>query len=132
MTIAIPPVEGNSELVRQLMPSATIREVHTVGNAMGDESVTGMLMPLERAFYWSRVTPELSAVRPAELRLASVTVYALPPGELEFRNLVDLWIETRRASGEADAAYAYWVRGEALTPHVPRWSILRNVIGWRH
>jgi hypothetical protein len=64
------------------------------------------------------------------LKTATILVYALPYGELDLRNLVDLWIETRRVSGDSDEAYEYWIRGKALTPKVPRWSVLRNVLGW--
>jgi hypothetical protein len=88
-------------------------------------------MTLERAYYWSRVYPEFTAVRPHEIRVATVVVYALPSGEVDLRNVVDLWIETRRASGEAEEAYDYWIRGKALTPRVPRWSVLGNIFGWR-
>jgi hypothetical protein len=54
----------------------------------------------------------------------------MPYGELELRNVVDLWIETRKASGEAEEAYQYWIRGRAFRPHEPRWSVLRNVLKW--
>jgi hypothetical protein len=65
------------------------------------------------------------------VKTATIVVYALPYGEIDFRNLVDLWIETRRASGEAEDASNYWVRGRALSVRTPRWSVLRDVLGWR-
>jgi hypothetical protein len=60
-----------------------------------------------------------------------IVVCALPYGGLDFRNLVDLWIETRRANGELDEAYNYRIRGKALVARTPRWSILGNVFGRR-
>ena len=130
MTIAVPPLEGSLDGFKQLLPRATLRSYDSVTDVASDATVTGVLMSLERAYYWSRVRPEMTAVKPEGLDVAAITVFAVPSGELEMRNLIDLWIETREASGEAKDAYAYWIRGEALTPRVPRWSVLRNVLGW--
>jgi len=66
-----------------------------------------------------------------ELNVAVITVYAMPGGEFELRDVVDVWIETRRASGELDNAYEYWIRGRALVTRAPRWSVISNVLGWR-
>jgi Na+/H+-dicarboxylate symporter/ABC-type amino acid transport substrate-binding protein len=131
MLVAIPPVEGSDDIAKQEMPKATIRTYQDVDEVIRDESVTATLMTLERAYYWSRVYPAFTAVRPEEMQAATVLVYAMPHGELDLRSLVNLWIETRRSSGELDEAYEYWIRGRALTPRVPRWSVLNNVLGWR-
>jgi ABC-type amino acid transport substrate-binding protein len=131
MLVALPPVEGVDDIVKQQMPKASVRMYKDVDEIIHDERVTAALMTLERAYYWSRVYPEFTAVRPEELKTATVVVYAMPHGELDLRNLVNLWIETRRSSGELDEAHEYWIRGRALTPRVPRWSVLNNVLGWR-
>jgi len=129
--IAVPPIEGSVEAVKQLMPLAVTRTFASINDVIGDPSITAIYVPLERAYYWSQVHPEFAAVRPAELTAANTLVYAVPDGEVNLRSLIDLWIETRRASGEADEAYDYWVRGRALRPRVARWSVLRNVLGAR-
>jgi Na+/H+-dicarboxylate symporter len=129
--IAVPPVEGTSESVQALLPKARTRDYQSLEEVVGDSRVTAVLTTLERAYYWSRVYPAFTAIRPQEVKTATIVVYALPYGEIDFRNLVDLWIETRRASGEADDAYNYWVRGRALSVRTPRWSVLRDVLGWQ-
>jgi len=131
MVVGVPPVEGAIDVVKTMLPMASTRSYQSVEEVIRDSTVTAALMTLERAYYWSRIYPEFTAVRPQEVNTATIVVYALPYGELDFRNLVDLWIETRRASGEADEAYDYWVRGKALTSRSPRWSVLHNVLGWR-
>jgi ABC-type amino acid transport substrate-binding protein len=118
------------EGVKTMLPRANTLPYNSLDEALRDPTVTAALTTLERAYYWSRIYPEFAAVRPKEVQTATIVVYALPYGELDFRNLVDLWIETRRASGDADEAYDYWVRGKALTARTPRWSLLRNVFGF--
>ena len=131
IVIAVPPVEGALEVVRSFLPRAKTRDYQSLEDAIGDSSTSAVLTTLERAYYWSRVYPEFTAVRPQEVKAATIVVYALPYGELDFRNLVNLWIETRQASGESEEAYNYWVRGRALASRAPRWSVLANVLGWR-
>jgi Na+/H+-dicarboxylate symporter len=131
IVISVPPVEGALDPFTQLMPKVRTRTYASVAEVIGDSTVTAVLTTMERAYYWSRVRPELTAIRPLGMNTATIVVYAMPSGELELRNLVDLWIETRRASGEETEAYDYWVQGKALTPRTERWSVLRNVLGWR-
>jgi ABC-type amino acid transport substrate-binding protein len=130
IVVAVPPVEGAIEGVKTMLPRAMTRTYRSLDEIIADPAVTAALTTLERAYYWSRIYAEFAAVRPQEVQTATIVVYALPYSEVDFRNLVDLWIETRRVSGEADEAYNYWVRGKALTSRSPRWSILRNVLGW--
>jgi ABC-type amino acid transport substrate-binding protein len=131
VSVAVPPVEGALEGVTALLPRAETRTYQSLEEVIRDPTTDAALMTLERAYYWSRIHPEFAAVRPQEVNTATIVVYGLPYGELDFRNLVDLWIETRSASGEAAEAYDYWVRGKALTSRSPRWSVLRNVLGWQ-
>ena len=116
LMIAVPPLESALDALTRMLPQATTRGYDAIEEVIDDPSVTGILMSLERAYYCSRVRPDWSAVRPEGLNTASVIVYAMPNGEQELRSLIDLWIETRRASGDEDEAYAYWIRGKALTP----------------
>ena len=130
LVVAVPPAEGARELIARVLPSATLRPFNVVEEAL-DDRVDSVMMPVERAYYWSRIRPAYAAVRPVELNVAVITVYAMPAGEFELRDVVDVWIETRRASGELDNAYEYWIRGRALVTRAPRWSVISNVLGWR-
>lgn len=129
-TIVVPLLKDARDLVTQPLPDPRTHDYEAIEGATLDQSIDAFFMTLERAHYWSRVHPEYAAVRPDDLNVVVITAYAMPYGELELRNLVDVWIDTRRASGELDEAYQYWVRGRALAPHTPRWSIVRNVLGW--
>jgi len=131
VVVAMPPLEGTTDSLKQLMPQATFRSYEAITDVLDDPGIPAVLTSLERAYYWSRVRPELTAVRPEGMTSATVTVYGVPRGEQELLGVLNLWIVNRRVDGEEDNAYQYWVRGKALNPHVPRWSVLRNVFGWR-
>jgi Na+/H+-dicarboxylate symporter/ABC-type amino acid transport substrate-binding protein len=129
LVIAIPPLPEAQALIARLLPQATARTVDVLDQAIDQPGIDAVLMSTERASYWSRVHPKYAAVQPSDLDLGLNVVYTVPLGEPDLRNLVDVWIETRRASGDLDEAYAYWVRGHALTTAQPRWSLWRDVMG---
>jgi Na+/H+-dicarboxylate symporter/ABC-type amino acid transport substrate-binding protein len=131
ITIAVPTIEGATDLIESALPGARTRGYQNIEEVLRNGDVTAVLTTMERAYYWSRVHPEFSAVRPRDLRTGTIVVYGLPYGEIDFRNLVNVWIETRRANGDADEAYDYWVRGRGLSARAPRWSVLSDVLGWR-
>lgn len=130
LVIAIPPVEGASELVSRLMPTAAVRRYTEIEPGILDSEISGLLMPVERAYYWSRVHPEMTAVRPADMQVSTAMVYAMPRGEHELCALVDRWLAIRRASGDADEAYAYWVRGRSSGSRQRRWSVIDAAREW--
>jgi Na+/H+-dicarboxylate symporter/ABC-type amino acid transport substrate-binding protein len=131
LVIAVPKIDNAAAALKRLLPQAEIREYEVFDDVVKNWDVTGIVTSMERAYYWSRIRPELAAVRPDGLNVGSVLVYAVPSGERELQDVINLWIEMRKASGDEDEAYSYWIRGNALTPRAPRWSILRNVFGWK-
>jgi Na+/H+-dicarboxylate symporter/ABC-type amino acid transport substrate-binding protein len=130
--IGIQAVDDIGPVIRQRLLAATFIRYPSIDALVAavPKEVTAAAMPIDRAYYFSRTRPELSAVLPEEATSSIVLTYALPAGELEFRNIVDTWIDVKRAQGAFENARAYWVRGEGLRPTRPRWSIARDVLGW--
>jgi hypothetical protein len=54
----------------------------------------------------------------------------VPKGDIETMHVVSNWIDLKRNDGTIDALYDYWMLGGASRPREPRWSIIRNVLGW--
>jgi ABC-type amino acid transport substrate-binding protein len=130
--LGLQAIDDIAPLIRQQVPSATYRRYASIEELVAaiDRDVDAAVLQIDRAFYMSRIDPRLSAVLPMETTSSVMLSYAVPQGELEFRNVVDAWIDVKRAQGAYDSAKAYWVRGEGLAPRHPRWSIGRDVLGW--
>jgi hypothetical protein len=132
LRIGIQAVDDLAPIIRQRMAAATFERFASIDALVaavpGD--VDAAVMPIDRAFYFSRTRPELSAVLPEETTSSVMLAYALPQGELEFRNIIDAWIDLKQGQLAFASARAYWVRGEGLRPQRPRWSIARDVLGW--
>ena len=56
--------------------------------------------------------------------------YAVPKGDVEMMQFVSNWIALKRGDGTIESLYDYWMLGGASKPREPRWSIIRNVLGW--
>ncbi len=118
--------------VSRLLPQATVvptelAEVMRTGEMPG---IDAYVIPIDQARYVSRVQPGLSAVLPEDDNTHAVVAYAVPRDAASLLNLVNSWVDVTRAAGNFADAHAYWVRGRALTPEVPHWSIGSNVLGW--
>ena len=43
---------------------------------------------------------------------------------------VNTWIDLRQRDGTIGELQDYWVYGKDAEPRAPRWSVIRNVLGW--
>jgi hypothetical protein len=46
------------------------------------------------------------------------------------RRFLSTWIELKKRDGTIQALYDHWILGKDAKAKAPRWSILRNVLGW--
>jgi ABC-type amino acid transport substrate-binding protein len=54
----------------------------------------------------------------------------LADSETELGDYVDAWIEHVQRNGTLQQVYDYWILGRGAVQRAPRWSVLRNVVGW--
>ena len=47
-----------------------------------------------------------------------------------FASFINTWIDLKRRDGTLDELYSYWILGRNAAPKTPRWSVIRNVLGW--
>jgi hypothetical protein len=75
---------------------------------------------------------ELGAVVaiPEPGRVKVPLAYALPPGDTALAGFVDTWIRLKHHDGTIDELFQHWILGRPVRNRVPRWSVLRDVIGW--
>ena len=92
--------------------------------------VDAFLMPAEHASGWSLLHPEYSVVVPQPDPIGVPTAFGLARESEELAVLVDEWVMYAKHSGLVDSAFDYWVLGEGAKRREPRWSVVRNVLGW--
>ncbi len=117
--------------LQRLLPQARI--VHLQGaeeffSGDGPKADALVLSAEEGAAYTYRYPRYAVALGRRNIRLPAA--YAVPKGDIETMQFVSNWIELKRKDGTIDALYDYWMLGGAARPREPRWSIIRNVLGW--
>jgi Na+/H+-dicarboxylate symporter len=121
--------------VRQLLPTAEIVPVPTSRELQGlIESGTAdfdaFLMPAEEAAAWSLYYPHYSVAIPKPLVMKVPLAYALDQDSEDLQNLLNTWVQLKQSDGTLQRLYDHWILGKWAVPEEPRWSVMRNVLGW--
>ena len=107
----------------------TIEHWHPFFQGLHPE-VDAFLMPAENASGWTLLYPDYTVVvpQPNPVHIPSAFGMARDAGELV--EMVNEWVVFADNAGLIRAPYKYWVQGEGTTESRPRWSIMRDVLGW--
>ncbi len=95
-----------------------------------DEEVDALLYVAEAGSAWTLLFPAFSVVIPKPMVVHVPMAYALPRGEQEFRVYLDAWVEMRKRDGTIDQLFEHWILGRGTETSTPRWSVIRDVLGW--
>jgi Na+/H+-dicarboxylate symporter/ABC-type amino acid transport substrate-binding protein len=85
----------------------------------------------EAGMAWSLLHPEFTVVIPRPTLIRRPMAFALAPDADHLAEFVDEWTTLQVARGNTARAYDYWVLGKGTETRAPRWSIARDVLGWR-
>jgi ABC-type amino acid transport substrate-binding protein len=90
-----------------------------------------LLIRAEVGAAWSLLHPEYSVVVPQPVLFKAPAGVAVSRAySSDLAAFVDDWMVIQRASGAVARAHDYWVLGRGAEEKRPRWSILRNVLGY--
>jgi ABC-type amino acid transport substrate-binding protein len=88
------------------------------------------LVPAENGSAWTLLHPEYTVVvpQPDPVKIPSAFGMGLDAGELV--DSVNEWVLFATNEGMIQRAYDYWILGQGAVEKRPRWSIVRNILGW--
>jgi hypothetical protein len=96
----------------------------------GRVEADAMMMSAERASIVTMVYPQFSVVVPQDYHVKIPTVFAVKTAP-ELERLVNTWIQIREDDSTVGKLFDYWILGQIeKKSHKPRWSIIRDVLGW--
>jgi ABC-type amino acid transport substrate-binding protein len=93
--------------------------------------IDAFLMPAEGAAAATLLHPEFTVVVPQPDPVRLPYAFGMAPDAEDISDATNEWIEFAASEGSIQRAYTYWVLGQGAEVRTPRWSILRNVLGWR-
>jgi Na+/H+-dicarboxylate symporter/ABC-type amino acid transport substrate-binding protein len=129
--IAIPNVPYYMDKIREYLPTAELVIVASPRDYFQrSDEFDALVFSAEGGSAWSLVHPEYAVAIPRPDIWAIPTGFALAKGDAEWRNFLNTWIELKQKDGTIDRIYDHWIQGEAAETKAPRWSVIRDVLGW--
>lgn len=67
---------------------------------------------------------------PRTPRVSLPLFYAIGADDAAMRDFLEHWVTLREKDGTMQEFYEHWILGRSRGSDEPRWSILRDVLGW--
>lgn len=91
--------------------------------------VSGLVISAESGSAWTLREPQFTVANPVRGQIR-VPLYYMTGGDREFERFLQNWLALKRANGTYQELYDYWILGQDSESAVPRWCVLRDVLGW--
>ncbi len=132
LRLAIPNDPYYIRRLGRYFPHAELVPVNDVKGFLDDDSgrLDAMLIAAEMGAWWSLLRPEFAVTVPQPPIQQVPFAFSLPLGETEWQTTVNAWIELKRSDDTVRQLYDYWILGQGAETQQPRWSVIRNVLGW--
>ncbi len=119
-------------LLHQVFPEIEIVELESAEAFFSspEAPADALVLSAEEGAAYTFRHPNYTLILPTERRIMIPAAYALPRGEGEWKDFIDSWINLKRKDGSIEREYEFWMQGGAAKVKGPRWSIIRDVLGW--
>jgi len=120
------------ETVSAMIPNATLSTIRGPRKFFKGEypELDAITYSAEAGSAWAMLYPEYSSVIAKGLRIKMPVAFALPKSQQDFIHFMNTWIKLKSANGYQKQVYDYWILGKNPKAKKPRWSIMKNVLGW--
>ena len=134
LKIGIPDVPYYVSFVRDRLPQANIIPLKTDDLTEFFErkgkTLDALVYSAETGSAWTLLYPEYSVVVPEPDIVTVPAAYALPRGDQEMVDFMNTWLALKQRDRTIPALYDYWILGKDAVRSQPRWSVIRDVLGW--
>ncbi len=132
LTIALVSNHYFRSRIKRLLPAADFVYLEAAEDYFngGNQGADALLLSAEEGAAYSYRYPRYTVALAQQGTIRLPAAYAVPKGDVEMIEFVSNWIELKRKDGTIDELYDYWMMGGAAKPRKPRWSIIRDVLGW--
>ncbi len=133
LIIAIHASDRNlKEGLKQLYPNAQIVTLDSPIDYFEKNipNLDAMMLTAEGGSSWTLLYPKFHAVvvKPETHKIP--LAYPIAAGDLVLADLINKWIYLAKDSPSFRRKYDYWIMGVGAEEKKPRWSVVRNVLGW--
>ena len=120
--------------IQQYFPGANVVALDSLVDFFESDETErpdALLVSAEAGSAWTIIYPRFQVVTPIPrpIRVPIVLPYSAD-ADPKMDEFIDNWIMLRKNDGSIDEMFDYWILGEGTEQPEPRWSIIRNVLGW--
>jgi Na+/H+-dicarboxylate symporter/ABC-type amino acid transport substrate-binding protein len=133
LRLGVPDLPHVEQLVRREFPKARIVPVSLANAdplAAREEPVDAFVLTAERGSFLTLLHPEYSVAVPHPLEIRLPLAYPVARHDVEAARFLSTWIDLKKKDGTIQALYDHWILGRDAKAKAPRWSILRDVLGF--
>jgi ABC-type amino acid transport substrate-binding protein len=131
--VVVPDVPYYVDPVKARAPALKLQVVDTfkhIEEGLKKGTFDAVVLPAERGSVLTLLHPKYTVVVPEPGIVKIPLAYPVARRDQEWAQFVNTWIELKRRDGTIDALYGHWILGKQATKREPRWSVIRNVLGW--
>jgi Na+/H+-dicarboxylate symporter len=133
LKIAIPSRDRNlNKGLKELYPNAEVVMLDTPIDFFEKNipNLDAMLSTAEGGSAWTLLYPKYHAVviKPETHKIP--LAYPIAAGDRVLADIINKWIYLAKDSPSFKRKYDYWIMGVGAEEEKPRWSVMRNVLGW--
>ncbi len=120
------------EVVKEFFPNARLTQVNNIRLFLKGKykDVDALIYSTEAGSAWTMLYPNYSALIPKHLKFRAPVGFVLPKGQVDFVLYMNTWLKLKKENGFHDKVYDYWILGENPRAIKPRWSVMKDVLGW--
>jgi ABC-type amino acid transport substrate-binding protein len=111
-----------AEIVKLSSPGDFFRQHH--------KELDALFLSAERGSAWTLIYPEFTVAIPQPDVLGAPVSIGTAPDAETLADFINTWLRLKREDKTLDQLYNYWILGGGAEPRQPRWSVIRNVLGW--
>ena len=121
-----------SRFVERHLQSAEIVELDSAREFFTSDKhgFDALLFSAEAGSAWTLVYPRFNVVVPKPYTVTTPMALGLPRDAPLLHDFVETWLILQRESGIIERLERYWIQGEGAESTEPRWSVIRDVLGW--
>jgi ABC-type amino acid transport substrate-binding protein len=118
--------------LKRLYPNAQIVMLDTPIDYFEEiiPNLDAMLATAEGGSAWTLLYPKYHAVVVKPQTHKIPLAYPIAAGDQVLADIINKWIYLQKDSPSFKSKYDYWILGIGSEQREPRWSVMRNVLGW--
>jgi len=117
--------------IRAVLPGVDVVKIGSPREYFGSggEGADAIIWTAEAGSAWTLLYPNFSVVPLRPITQIPVA-YAVAQREAALAEYLSRSLEIFKGTSFDERLYDHWILGKTAVPKAPRWSVLRNVLGW--